>query len=49
MAVKVIVNNDRAKIQKQIQALEWQIKHDTDDKSRQIHKEALKQLKQKIK
>lgn len=44
MALKVIPVNDITKLDRQIKALRYQLKHDTDDKSRQIHKMALEEL-----
>lgn len=46
--LKVVTPEDKEKILKQIEALEWQIKEDKNDKDRQIHKEALKDLKNKL-
>lgn len=42
--LKVIIPNNQEKIKQQIEALEWQIKQDTDEKSRKIHEEALEAL-----
>lgn len=46
--IKVVTPEDKDEILKQIEALEWQIKEDTNDKDRQIHKVALKELKDKL-
>lgn len=43
--LKVEIPKDKNKLLKQIQALEWQIKQDTDPKDKVIHQEALKDLK----
>lgn len=44
--LKVSFPQDANKVKKQITALEWQISHDTSNKDREIHLEALKTLKQ---
>lgn len=41
--------NNINKLKKQIQALEYQIKHDTREKDIIIHKQAMKDLKEKLK
>ena len=46
--LKVVIPQDKDKIKKQIQALEWQITQDTDRKDRKIHLQALKALKQAL-
>jgi hypothetical protein len=43
--LNVILSNDRKKVRKQIEALEWQLTQPEDDYSRQIHEETLEQLK----
>jgi hypothetical protein len=43
--LKVIVPEDRAKLDRQIAALEYQLQHDTSEKARQIHRAALNELK----
>jgi hypothetical protein len=42
----VEVPKDKAKIQRQITALEWQLTQDTNDIDREIHLQALKSLKE---
>jgi hypothetical protein len=46
--LKVIIPKDKIKIRKQIKALEYQFKNDTNDKDRKIHEEALEQLKKML-
>lgn len=36
------VPGDKTKIKRQIEALKWQVEHDTDEMSKQIHGDALK-------
>ncbi|MGI6226620.1 MAG: hypothetical protein ACOYJ1_10225 [Peptococcales bacterium] len=43
--MKIEIPKDKDKILKQIQALEWQLKQDTNPKDKVIHQEALKDLK----
>ncbi|MGF7185539.1 hypothetical protein GGQ84_001630 [Desulfitispora alkaliphila] len=43
--LKVIVPEDKTKLDRQIAALEYQLQHDTREKDRQIHRAALKELK----
>lgn len=43
--LEVVTSTDKGKLAKQIQALEWQITQDTNDKDRQIHQKALEQLR----
>lgn len=43
--MKIEIPKDKDKILKQIQALEWQLKQDTNPKDKAIHQEALKDLK----
>jgi len=43
--LSVVLSNDRKKVEKQIEALEWQLTQPEDDFSRQIHQETLEQLK----
>lgn len=43
---KINIPKDINKVKKQIQALEYQLKNDTNDKDRIIHQEALKELKE---
>ncbi|MGJ7044622.1 hypothetical protein [Thermoanaerobacterium thermosulfurigenes] len=47
--LKVVIPENREKIQRQIQALEWQLTQDTDEKSREIHQQALETLKNALK
>lgn len=42
---KIIIPDSKEKLNKQIKALEYQIKKDTTDKDREIHMRALKDLK----
>lgn len=42
---RVVVPDNKEKIKKQIQALEKQIKKDTNEKDKHIHIQALKDLK----
>lgn len=44
----VDTSSDKAQLQRQIEALEYLIKHDTSKKDRQIHKMALKQTKEAL-
>lgn len=46
--IKVQVPKDKAKIERQIEALEWQITQDKNDKDREIHQKALKELKKAL-
>lgn len=45
MPMQVIVPDDRNKIIKAIQALEYLLKHDTNEKDKQYHIEAIERLK----
>ncbi|WP_373845337.1 hypothetical protein [Clostridium sp.] len=42
--LEIIVPEDTAKLDRQIEALEWQIKHDTSEKDRCIHRVAYDKL-----
>lgn len=42
--LKIIIPEDKTKLDKQIQALQWQIKNDVSQKDRDIHTEALQEL-----
>ncbi|WP_446897470.1 hypothetical protein ACSVC9_10630 [Clostridium sp. LBM24168] len=42
--LKVIPPEDSTKLDEQIKALEWQIQHDTNEKDRHIHMEAVYKL-----
>jgi hypothetical protein len=42
---KIVIPGDKAKRAQQIAALEYLLQHDTDDKSREIHRQALQDLK----
>lgn len=44
----VDTSSDKAQLQRQIKALEYLIKHDANEKDRQIHSEALEQLKKAL-
>lgn len=44
MNIKVIVPNDSEKLDKQIEALAWQIEHDTNEKDKDIHIRAINDL-----
>jgi len=46
--IKFIPPTDFEKINRQIQALEWQITHDKNDKDRELHQVALSTLKSKL-
>jgi len=46
--IKFIPPTDFNKISRQIQALEWQIKQDKNDKDKLIHQQALNVLKEKL-
>lgn len=43
--LNVVIPNNQAKIKQQIEALEYILTQDTDEKSRKIHEQALKALK----
>ena len=45
--IKIIIPTKDKQL-KQIKALEWQIQQDTNQKDREIHKQALEQLKQQL-
>lgn len=45
--LKVEIPRDIVKLKQQIAALEYQIKHDTNEKDREIHKQALEELKKR--
>lgn len=45
--LKVEIPGDIVKLKQQIAALEYQIKHDTNEKDREIHKQALEELKKR--
>lgn len=47
--IKFIPPTDFEKISRQIQALEWQIKQDKNDKDKLIHQQALNTLKERLK
>ena len=42
---QVVIPTDKVKLQRQIEALEYFLQHDTDQQSIEIHTQALKQLK----
>lgn len=46
--IEVIVPNDKAKLQRQIKALEHLIKNDVSEKDRMIHQAALEKLKAEL-
>lgn len=43
--LRVVIPSNQIKLKKQIKALQYQIKQDTNPKDLEIHKTALKQLK----
>lgn len=43
--IKIEIPKDKKKLQEQIQALEYLVKHDTNEKDKEIHQEALNNLK----
>lgn len=43
--IEIEIPKDRDKVKKQIQALEWQIEQDTNEKDKEIHTKTLKALK----
>lgn len=47
--IKFIPPTNFEKINKQIQALEWQIKQDKNDKDKLIHQQALNTLNKRLK
>lgn len=47
--LKVVIPDNQDKIQQQIEALEWQITQDIDEKSIKIHQQALEALKNTLK
>ena len=47
--MKVEIPKDKERIKQQIQALEWQIEQDTNEKDKAIHQEALKDLQAALK
>lgn len=47
--MKVEIPKNKERIKQQIQALEWQIKRDTNEKDKAIHQEALKDLQAALK
>ena len=49
MGLKVEVPENRKKLQKSIEALEWQLTQDEREEDRAIHQEALEQMKKKQK
>lgn len=48
MPMQVIIPGDRNKIIKAIQALEYQLKQDTNEKDKQYHREAIERLKKQL-
>jgi hypothetical protein len=42
---KIVIPDDKTKLARQVAALEYLIQQDTDDKSREIHRQALRDLK----
>lgn len=48
VVLKVIVPEDKQKLLKQIAALEYAIKNDINSKDKEIHKQALKDLQEKL-
>jgi hypothetical protein len=47
--LKIEVPQDKNEIKKQIAALEWAVKHDTNEKDRNIHTQSLKTLQGALK
>lgn len=47
MSLRIHIPSNLEVINKQIQALDWQLKNDINDKDRAIHQEALKTLKER--
>lgn len=46
--VRVSVPTDKNKLKKQISALEWQLTQDKSEKDREIHRQALTELKREL-
>ena len=42
---QIVIPTDKVKLQRQIEALEYFLQHDTDQQSIEIHRQALAQLK----
>lgn len=42
---QVVIPTDKIKLQRQIEALEYFLQHDTDQQSIEIHRQALEQLR----
>lgn len=49
MTIKTVIPESKAKIQKQIEALEFILTKDTNEKDKDIHKQALEALKEGLK
>lgn len=48
MGLKVEMSNNRNKLKRQIEALEWQLTQDTRDEDRRIHQDALDAIKKRL-
>ena len=48
MGLYVQIPDDKKKLEQAIFALEWQIKHEEDEKSKEIHRKTLKIFKASI-
>lgn len=46
--LNVVIPKDRKRIKRQIEALKWQVERDTNDKDRQIHLQAIKDLEKAL-
>lgn len=46
--LNVVIPNDRTRIIKTIEALKWQVERDTNDKDREIHLQAIKDLEKAL-
>lgn len=48
MSMKFILSDDITQLEKQLEALMWQLKQDTDDKDIKYHKAMLKAIQEKL-
>lgn len=48
MGLQVEISKDKSKLQRQIEALEWQLTQDTNSKDKAIHQYALEQMWQQL-
>lgn len=46
--INIIKPNNQDKIKQLIKAIEWQLKHDTNDKDKTIHQQALETLNKQL-